>query len=55
MQPTPGVSPGESHGKRSWWATVYEGLKALDTEHAHTHNFYIYSLTLLKSSSVSTP
>lgn len=55
MQPTPGVSPGESHGKRSWRATVYEGLKALDTEHAHTHNFYIYSLTLLKSSSVSTP
>ena len=55
MQPTPVVLPRESHGKRSWQATVYGGLKASDTEHAHTHNLYIYSLTLLKSGSVSTP
>ena len=52
-QPTPVFSPGESHGQRTWWATVdrvansQTQLKPLSTHihiHTHTHNGILLNL-----------
>ena len=36
-QPTPVFSPGESHGRRAWWATVHRVAKSQTRMSAHTH------------------